>query len=60
VWITCHPGNTPSIRTIEALGATYVETVDLPPGHPARLAGERQKRRYRLDVSGGPSVTAGS
>jgi tagatose 1,6-diphosphate aldolase len=62
VWITCHPGNTPSIRTIEALGATYVETVDLPEGHPAWLAGERQKRRYRLRVvalSSSPSGEGG-
>jgi tagatose 1,6-diphosphate aldolase len=62
VWITCHPGNTPSIRTIEALGAAYVETVDLPESHPARLAGERQKRRYRLHVGAAPSamLTSGS
>jgi tagatose 1,6-diphosphate aldolase len=50
VWITCHPGNGPSIRTIKALGATYVDTVDLPRGHPAWLGGERQKRPYRLRV----------
>jgi tagatose 1,6-diphosphate aldolase len=59
VWITCHPGNLPSIRTIEALGAAYVETVDLPDGHPARLAGERQKRRYRLDIAAA-QLTSGS
>jgi tagatose 1,6-diphosphate aldolase len=50
LWITCHPGNAPSIRIIEALGATYLETVDLPPDHPAFANGERQKRRYRLDL----------
>jgi hypothetical protein len=45
-----------SIRTIEALGATYVETLDLLEGHPAWLAGERQKRRYRPELAGSKKV----
>ncbi len=50
LWITCHPANHASIRIIEALGARYLETVDLPPDHPAFANGERRKRRYALDL----------
>lgn len=50
LWITCHPDNGASIATIEKLGAVYVETVDLPKDHHAYGRGERQKRRYRLNL----------
>ena len=50
MWITTNPDNLPSRRTCERLGAEYVGTVDLPPGHPLHEKGERQKRRYRLVV----------
>lgn len=49
-WITCDPGNAASRRTIEHLGGTYVETVDVPVGEPLYARGERQKQRYRLDL----------
>ena len=50
LWITCTPDNRASIRTIESLGATYVETVPIPAGYDSYARGERQKRRYRLDL----------
>lgn len=50
VWISCNPDNEPSKRTIERLGATYVDTVDLPPGNRYSDRGETQKRRYRLEL----------
>ena len=48
LWITTNPDNAPSRRTCERLGAEYVETVDLPRGHPLYAQGERQKCRYLL------------
>lgn len=51
VWITCNPDNPASQRTIERLGATFIETVDVPDDYPMPLGAIRQKRRYclRLD-----------
>ena len=49
-WISCNPDNEPSIRTIERLGAAYVDTIELPPGNRYYDRGERQKRRYRLNL----------
>lgn len=48
VWISCHPDNIASIRTLERLGAEYVDTVDLPKDERYYPRGERQKRRYRI------------
>ncbi|MGO3891038.1 MAG: GNAT family N-acetyltransferase [Paenalcaligenes sp.] len=50
IWITCNPDNTPSRRTCENLGATYVDTVDVPPNSPMYAMGERHKRRYHLPL----------
>ena len=50
VWISCNPENEPSKRTIERLGAAYVDTVDLPRGNRYSDRGEQQKRRYKLDL----------
>jgi tagatose 1,6-diphosphate aldolase len=50
VWITCNPDNAASHRTCQRLGATYVDTVDLPETHELYGRGERQKCRYRLDL----------
>jgi RimJ/RimL family protein N-acetyltransferase len=50
LWITCNPDNLASRRTIERLGATYVETVDVPPDNIAYQRGDRQKCRYRIDL----------
>ncbi len=50
VWITCDPDNYASRRTIELLGASYVETVDVPVGDPLHARGETRKARYRLMI----------
>lgn len=50
LWITANPENLASCRTCERLGATLVETVDLPVGHPLYLRGDRRKCRYRIDL----------
>jgi len=47
VWVTCNPDNMASRRTLERLGAEFVETVDLPAGCDMYERGERRKCRYR-------------
>lgn len=47
VLITVDPDNLPSIRTIELIGATFIDEVDVPPGDPHYLRGSPRKRRYR-------------
>jgi predicted acetyltransferase len=51
LWITCNPDNFASRRTCEIAGAEFVEIVDLPPDTDMYREGERQKCRYRLDLS---------
>ena len=51
VWITCNPDNAPSRRTCERLGATLIDTVDVPRRHPLRRYGHIRKCRYRLPLS---------
>ncbi len=46
VTLTCDPGNAPSRRTIERLGATFVDEVAVPPGDPHYARGSRTKLRY--------------
>lgn len=46
VIITCDPDNQPSRKTIEWLGATFLNEIDVPPHDPAYLSGARRKRRY--------------
>jgi predicted acetyltransferase len=50
VWITCHPANTASRKTIEKIGGQYVDTVRIPEHECAYQNGERLKRRYRWGV----------
>lgn len=50
IWITCNPDNIASRRTIERLGATFVETVTAPENSGYYRIGIRQKCRYRLDI----------
>lgn len=47
VTITCNPDNTASIRTIERLGASFVDEVPVPEHDPHYQRGARNKRRYR-------------
>lgn len=46
VILTTDPENVPSIRTIEGLGARFLETVSVPVDDPQYAAGSRMKRRY--------------
>ena len=47
--ITASPENRPSIRTIEKLGAEFVETVEVPAWHPLFMS-EKIKNIYRLEL----------
>jgi tagatose 1,6-diphosphate aldolase len=51
VWITCNPDNRPSRRTCERLGAELVEIIPLPTTEDMHSRGDREKCRYRLDLS---------
>jgi len=51
VWITCDPANAPSRRTLEMLGAEYVDEVEIPEGHEMYAMGARVRARYRLATS---------
>ena len=46
VILTSDPSNAPSIRTLEKLGAEYLDEVDVSADDPAYGAGARQKKRY--------------
>jgi tagatose 1,6-diphosphate aldolase len=50
LWITCAPDNLASRRTIERLGAEFVETLEVPPEYPLPEGVMRKKCRYRLRV----------
>ena len=52
LWITCNPDNVASRKTCEHLGATLTEIVALPPNSDLYQRGEREKCRYRIDLSG--------
>jgi tagatose 1,6-diphosphate aldolase len=47
VTITCDPGNQASRRTIERLGASFIDEVPVPPHDPHYQRGSRTKRCYR-------------
>ena len=53
LWITCNPDNYASRRTCELAGGKLIEIVDLPPDNDQYLDGDRQKCRYRFDLSSG-------
>jgi tagatose 1,6-diphosphate aldolase len=59
LWLTCDPRNLASRRTIERLGAQFVEEIAIPPDYESHARGERAKRRYRLDLAGSARVGAG-
>lgn len=50
LWLMCGSDNPVSRRTIERLGASFVEEVDVPPDFPLPAGAVRRKRRYRLDL----------
>ena len=47
VIITCDPDNRASLRTIERLGAGFVDEIPVPPHDPQYQRGARSKKRYR-------------
>lgn len=51
LWITCSPDNIASRRTLERLGAEYVETVDLPEDTDMYQRGARKACRYRIQLA---------
>ena len=51
LWITCNPDNYSSRRTCERLGAHLVSIVPVPCEDPLFVRGEREKCRYRLDLT---------
>ena len=46
VVLTCDPENMVSRRTLERLGATFIEEVAVPPDQAPHVRGARAKRRY--------------
>jgi tagatose 1,6-diphosphate aldolase len=55
VWLTCADGNVASQRTIESLGARFLEVREIPPDWPYLEdypLDQRRKRRYRWDAYG--------
>ncbi len=44
--LTCDPTNHPSRRTIELLGATFIDEVKVPRHDPNYLRGSRTKQRF--------------
>jgi predicted acetyltransferase len=51
LWITCDPANTASQRTLNLVGARFVEIVDLPPDCVIYRDGKRRKMRFVLPLS---------
>ncbi len=47
ITVTCDPDNIASRRTLEKLGATFIDEVDVPRGDPHYERGSRRKLRYR-------------
>lgn len=47
VIITCSPDNIASLKTLEKLGGTYLETTDVPESHWLYQRGEKVKNIYR-------------
>jgi predicted acetyltransferase len=50
LWITCDPANSASQRTINLVGARFVEIVDLPPDCVIYRDGKRRKMRFVLPL----------
>jgi tagatose 1,6-diphosphate aldolase len=47
VTITSNPDNRASLRTIERLGADFIDEISVPPHDPHYQRGSRSKKRYR-------------
>jgi len=51
LWITCDPENAASRRTLELVGAEFIETVDVPSDCIIFQNGHLRKCRYRLELN---------
>ncbi|HEY2587550.1 MAG TPA: GNAT family N-acetyltransferase [Tepidisphaeraceae bacterium] len=51
LWITCNPDNYGSRRTCERLGGRLTSIVPVPENDPLYLRGEREKCRYRIELT---------
>jgi len=51
LWITCNPDNLASRRSCELAGGELVEIVDVPQYTQLYQRGDRQKCRYRFDLT---------
>lgn len=58
LWITVAPDNAASCRTLDLLGARYVDTVDVPRTSDMFVLGLRRMRRYRWDLPEGTDASA--
>ena len=50
LWVTCDPENVASRRTLERMGAEFVEAVDVPEDCVIFQSGHPRKCRYRIDL----------
>jgi tagatose 1,6-diphosphate aldolase len=50
LWLTCGPDNLASRRTLERLGAEFVEIVEAPDDYPMPEGAVRKKLRFRLAI----------
>ena len=51
LWITCDPENAASKRTLELVGAEFIETVDVPSDCIIFQGGHLRICQYRLDLN---------
>jgi predicted acetyltransferase len=57
LWITCDPDNLASRRSLESVGARFVEVVHVPEDCVIHQSGHPKKCRYRLDLRPGSDST---
>jgi tagatose 1,6-diphosphate aldolase len=50
LWITCSPDNIPSRRTLDRLGAQFIEELAVPDDYPLPEGAIRRKCRYRVEL----------
>lgn len=56
LWLTTSPDNLASRRTLERLGAQYIDTVPVPADSDMRGLGIREVRRYRWTLPADPEL----
>ncbi|MBU2510821.1 GNAT family N-acetyltransferase [bacterium] len=50
VWITSNPENQASIKTLQRIGAEFIETLDVPKDHEIYLEGDHRKSRFLWNI----------